>query len=205
MKILHTADWHIGKWVNGYSMLEDQRIILQQMLKQIERERPDVILIAGDLYDRSIPPLGAVELLNETLSTIVSDFQIPVIAIAGNHDSNTRLQFGSRLLKASGLHLIGMNQIPFEKIKLQDSFGDVIFYPIAYMIHWLLLKCTKMRPSVHMNRQWQKFLKRLCKTLTHLNEMWPLLTGILPRLILCLNLSQTIILVEKQIKNHLLI
>ena len=133
MKILHTADWHIGKWVNGYSMLEDQRIILQQMLKQIERERPDVILIAGDLYDRSIPPLGAVELLNETLSTIVSDFQIPVIAIAGNHDSNTRLQFGSRLLKASGLHLIGMNQIPFEKIKLQDSFGDVIFYPIAYM------------------------------------------------------------------------
>lgn len=205
MKILHTADWHIGKWVNGYSMLEDQRIILQQMLKQIERERPDVILIAGDLYDRSIPPLGAVELLNETLSTIVSDFQIPVIAIAGNHDSNTRLQFGSRLLKASGLHLIGVNQIPFEKIKLQDSFGDVIFYPIAYMDPLAVAQIYKDETIRTHEQAMAKILKRLCKTLTHLNEMWPLLTGILPRLILCLNLSQTIILVEKQIKNHLLI
>lgn len=133
MKILHTADWHIGKWVNGFSMLEDQMYILNQMLETISKEKPDVVLISGDLYDRSIPPIGAVKLLNDTLRKIIQDLKTPVIAIAGNHDSNERLQFASDLLKSSGLYLIGISYHPFEKITFNDRYGEVDFYPIAYM------------------------------------------------------------------------
>lgn len=133
MKILHTADWHIGKTVNGFSMLMDQENILKQIIDIIQEEKPDVVIIAGDLYDRSIPSVGAVKLLNETLREIVKQRKTKVIAIAGNHDSNERLQFGSDLLKDSGLFLIGTLQNPCEKIICQDVFGEVHFYPIPYM------------------------------------------------------------------------
>ena len=99
MKILHTADWHLGKIVNYVHMTEDQRYILQQFVEIVEREKPDVIIIAGDLYDRSIPPKQAVELLNETLTTLINDYQVPVLAISGNHDSPDRLNFGSQMFR----------------------------------------------------------------------------------------------------------
>ncbi len=84
MKIFHTADWHLGKLVQGVYMTEDQRYILQQFMQAIDEEKPDVILIAGDLYDRSMPPIEAVNLLNDTLAEIVLDKNIPVLAVAGN-------------------------------------------------------------------------------------------------------------------------
>ena len=93
MKIFHMGDWHIGKLVNGFYMTEDQEYILEELFKVIEKEKPDLLVIAGDLYDRSIPPVQAVELLNKTFEKIVIDLRTPVIAIAGNHDSNERLDF----------------------------------------------------------------------------------------------------------------
>lgn len=132
MKIFHMGDWHIGKLVNGFYMTEDQEYILEELFKAIDEEKPDVLVIAGDLYDRSIPPVQAVELLNKTFEKIVIDLKTPVIAIAGNHDSNERLDFGSSLLRRSGLYIIGNLKRNIEKIVLEDEFGKVNFYPIPF-------------------------------------------------------------------------
>ncbi len=107
MKIFHTADWHLGKLVQGVYMTEDQHYILQQFIQAIDEEKPDVIIIAGDLYDRSMPPIEAVNLLNDVLAKIVLEKKIPVLAVAGNHDSAGRLNFGSRLMSDSGLYIKG--------------------------------------------------------------------------------------------------
>ncbi|NLZ34871.1 exonuclease SbcCD subunit D [Clostridium isatidis] len=132
MKIFHMGDWHIGKLVNGFYMTEDQEYMLEELFKAIEEEKPDVLVIAGDLYDRSIPPVQAVELLNKTLEKIVIDLKTPIIAIAGNHDSNERLDFARSLLRRSGLYIIGNLKRNTEKIVLEDEFGKVNFYPIPF-------------------------------------------------------------------------
>lgn len=132
MKIIHTSDWHIGKIVNGFSMVEDQRHALEQLIEILEEEKPHALVIAGDIYDRSIPPVEAVELLDWTLSRILLDLEIPVLAIAGNHDSPERLSFGSRLLSEKGLHIAGILSAETKKVQLYDEFGSVDFYLIPY-------------------------------------------------------------------------
>ena len=107
MRIFHMADWHIGKLVNGFYMTEDQEYVIEELCKAIEEKKPDVLIIAGDLYDRAIPPVHAVELLNKSLIRIVKDLNIKVIALAGNHDSNERIEFASSLLSQSGLYMFG--------------------------------------------------------------------------------------------------
>lgn len=107
MKFLHTADWHLGKLVHGVYMTEDQSEILDQFIKLAERVQPDAIIIAGDLYDRSVPPAEAVNLLNETLYRLNVEMKIPIVAISGNHDSADRIAFGSAWYKHSDLHVTG--------------------------------------------------------------------------------------------------
>ncbi|UFU01243.1 exonuclease SbcCD subunit D [Radiobacillus kanasensis] len=133
MKILHTADWHLGKIVNGIHMTEDQSYVLDQLLDIIEQERPDVIVIAGDLYDRSIPPKEAVELLNRVLTTIATKFQIPMVAISGNHDSPDRLEFGRELFKAQKFYLETKLRAPLQPITIDDPYGPVHFHLIPYI------------------------------------------------------------------------
>ena len=132
MRIFHMGDWHIGKLVNGFYMTEDQKYVIKQLYKAIEEKKPDVIIIAGDLYDRSIPPVQAVELLNDALRKIVKDLNTKVIALAGNHDSNERIGFASSLLYDSGLYMVGSLKNKIEKITLEDESGKVNFYPIPY-------------------------------------------------------------------------
>ena len=132
MRIFHMGDWHIGKLVNGFYMTEDQKYVIEQLYKAIEEKKPDVIIIAGDLYDRSIPPVQAVELLNDALRKIVKDLNTKVIALAGNHDSNERIGFASSLLYDSGLYMVGSLKNKIEKITLEDESGKVNFYPIPY-------------------------------------------------------------------------
>lgn len=132
MKLFHTADWHLGKLVQGVYMTEDQRYIIQQFIEAIDEEKPDVIIIAGDLYDRALPPVEAVDLLDETLAAIVLKRNIPVLAIAGNHDSPTRLQFGSTLMKEAGLHIAGELRQQMEPVVLHDTHGEVHFHLIPF-------------------------------------------------------------------------
>ena len=132
MKIFHTGDWHIGKSVNGFYMTEDQEFIMKQLYEEIKVEKPDLVLIAGDLYDRSVPPVQAIELLNKVLGKIVKELKTPIIALAGNHDSNERIDFASELLRESGLYLSGTLKREIQKITINDEHGPVNFYPIPY-------------------------------------------------------------------------
>lgn len=132
MKFIHTADWHIGKIVNEFSMIEDQSFILNELISLIEQEKPDALVIAGDLYDRSVPPSEGVEILDKVLSKIVLELKVPVLAIAGNHDSPERVSFGSSLLKNSGLHIEGLLNKELTKVSLSDEYGKVNFYLMPY-------------------------------------------------------------------------
>ena len=132
MKLFHTADWHLGKLVQGVYMTDDQRYVLEQFLQAIDEEQPDAVIIAGDLYDRALPPVEAVDLLDEILAEIVLKRKVPVLSIAGNHDSPTRLQFGSKLMKETGLHISGELSTNLEPIILNDEFGEVHFHLVPF-------------------------------------------------------------------------
>lgn len=132
MKLFHTADWHLGKLVQGVYMTEDQEYVLNQFLQAIDEEQPDVVIIAGDLYDRAVPPVDAVNLLDSILAEIILKKKIPVLSIAGNHDSPTRVGFGDRLLKESGLFIVGEQSEKIEPVILNDEHGEVHFYLIPF-------------------------------------------------------------------------
>ena len=133
MKILHTSDWHIGKVVNDFSLIEDQAFFLDGLCALISKEKPDVVLISGDLYDRSIPPTEAVKLLDKTITKIVCENKTKVFAISGNHDSPTRLSFGTSLLEKQGLVIKTEHKKEMEKVTLRDEFGEVNFYFLPFV------------------------------------------------------------------------
>jgi exonuclease SbcD len=132
MKLIHTADWHLGKLVQGVYMTEDQRFVLKQLIQVIQEEKPDAVIIAGDLYDRAVPPTDAVDLLDEVLETIVMDLGTPVLAISGNHDSPDRLDFASRIMEGRGLYLAGLIRKEHNPVVLRDAFGEVHFHLVPY-------------------------------------------------------------------------
>ncbi len=133
MKIIHTSDWHIGKLVHGLHMTEDQEYILEQILEIIEEESPDVLIISGDIYDRSVPPTEAIKLLDKTIAKILLKFNCQIIMIAGNHDNPYRLSFASQLLKSQGLHIISTVEQALNPIIINDEFGEVHFYTLPYL------------------------------------------------------------------------
>lgn len=121
MKLLHTADLHLGKIVSGVSMLEDQAYILNQITEIIKKEQVDGIIVAGDLYDRSVPPASAVLLLNDIFYEWNVTLGLPIFAISGNHDSAERLQFGSAWYEKLSLYLAGKMTDPIQKVSFQDA------------------------------------------------------------------------------------
>lgn len=133
MKILHTADWHLGKIVNSVHMTEDQAHVLRQLMEIVREEKPDLIIIAGDIYDRSIPPKEAVELLDSVLTQLITDFDSPILIISGNHDSPDRLQFGSRLFRENNLFIETKLTHELRSLTFHDKSGPVHFHLIPYI------------------------------------------------------------------------
>lgn len=132
MKFIHTADLHIGKIFNEFSLLEDQRFILKQIVSLCKEHHADAIVLAGDIYDRAMPKAEAVELFDEFL-TDLSVLGITVLFISGNHDSAVRLSYGSRLFKKQGIH-IGCSQDGSRKIvRLTDEYGDICFELLPFV------------------------------------------------------------------------
>lgn len=132
MKFIHTSDWHIGRQFHNVSLLEDQRHVLSQIIEYIQVEAVDALVIAGDIYDRAVPPAAAVELLDDVLNKICNELGVPVLLIPGNHDSAERLRFGSRQLRQAGLHIIGeLSQIN-EPIRIAGYTFEACFYGIPY-------------------------------------------------------------------------
>lgn len=132
MRLLHTADWHIGRQFHHQSLLEDQRHVLQQIVDLVRERQVDVVLVAGDIYDRSVPPAAAVALLDEVLEQLCLRLEVPVIMIGGNHDGAERLAFGARHLAQAGLHIITRLQAEPEPILLGAAGDEVAFFPIPY-------------------------------------------------------------------------
>ncbi|NBJ93266.1 exonuclease SbcCD subunit D [bacterium 1xD42-62] len=132
MKFLHIADLHIGKIVNDFSMLEDQRFILEQMMGMAKANQADAVVIAGDIYDRSIPPGEAVVLFDSFL-TELSNAGIRVIMISGNHDSPERISFGESLLGKQGVHIAGtLKDIPVKvRVKEKDCETEFVLLPFV--------------------------------------------------------------------------
>ncbi|WP_433750056.1 exonuclease SbcCD subunit D [Falsibacillus pallidus] len=138
MKFIHTADWHLGKLVHGIYMTEEQRVVLEQFVQLVEEEKPDAVIIAGDLYDRSIPPTDAVDLLNDILFKINVELNTPIIAISGNHDSAERLSFGTSWYKHSHFYLKGKLTDDFSPIRLNDVYFHLVPYAEPGLVRQIL-------------------------------------------------------------------
>ena len=132
MRFLHSADWHLGRVYHGVSLLEDQAHVLQQFVRIAADTRPDAILLAGDIYDRSVPPAEAVRLLDLVLSELILELKIPVVMIAGNHDGPDRLAFGSGLLQRAGLTVRGPVEMDAMPLVLRDAHGEVEIHALPY-------------------------------------------------------------------------
>lgn len=132
MKLIHLSDLHIGKRVNEVSMLEDQEYILNQILEAIDLERPDAVLISGDVYDRSVPSAEAVTLFDAFLCSLAERKQ-QVFIISGNHDSAERLAFGGRLMEDKGIHLSPVYDGNITPIVLNDEYGTVHFWLLPFL------------------------------------------------------------------------
>lgn len=132
MRILHTADLHIGKNVNGFSMISEQEEVLHRISESINDYDVDVLLIAGDIYDKRNPSDEAVRLFNDFILE-VSQTQIPILIISGNHDSGIKLQFGSKLLKKQNVHIVGEYDGTLSKLTLEDQYGPINFYSLPFI------------------------------------------------------------------------
>ena len=132
MKFLHLSDLHIGKRVNEFSMLEDQEYILTKIINIIDDEKPDAVVIAGDVYDKSVPSAEAVQLFDDFLCRLAKR-KLQVFVISGNHDSAERMAFGGRLMDISGVHMSPVYNGKVEAISLDDEFGKVNFYMLPFV------------------------------------------------------------------------
>lgn len=132
MKIMHLSDLHLGKRVNEFSMLEDQIYILNEIINIIDEQKPKVIILAGDIYDKPIPPADAVELFDDFLYKL-SKRNLYVFIISGNHDSAERIAFGSRLFDKSGIYLSPVYKGKISPICIDDKYGKINFYMLPFI------------------------------------------------------------------------
>ena len=132
MKLFHLSDLHLGKRVNEYSMLEDQRYILDEILRIVDREAPDAVLIAGDVYDKTVPSAEAVALLDDFLVRLAGR-DLQVLLISGNHDSPERLAFGGRLMAERGVHIAPVYDGRVAPVTLTDEYGPVRVYLLPFV------------------------------------------------------------------------
>ena len=132
MKLIHLSDLHIGRRIKEYSMIEDQAYILKVILGIIDTEKPDGVIIAGDVYDKSVPSAEAVVLLDDFLYRI-AERKIPAFIISGNHDSAERLSFGSRLMSQGGIHISPVYEGEVAPVTLTDKHGSVNIYMLPFV------------------------------------------------------------------------
>lgn len=132
MRFLHTGDLHLGKTVNDFSMISDQRYILEQITDMVKKEAVQALVIAGDVYDRAIPPSEAVTLLDDFLTQLVK-LGVSVLLISGNHDSPERVSFAEEILKEKGVYIAGVYKEGLKKVPFFDEYGEVTFVLMPFI------------------------------------------------------------------------
>jgi len=133
MRFLHTADWHLGRQLHNQTLLNEQSHALDQLVEWVVEHRVDAVLMAGDVYDRAVPPTDAVALLSHTLDRLCRELAVPVVMIPGNHDSAERLGFAAAQLAPAGLHVRASLGDDPDPVVLRDAHGDVAVYAFPYV------------------------------------------------------------------------
>ena len=131
-RFIHTADLHLGRTLYGERLLDDQAVVLEQLTTIIDKEQIDAVLIAGDVFDRSVPPADAIELLDAFLFAVAGERKTPVVMIPGNHDSADRLGFGSRLL-GDRLHISSSLERACEPMVIEDDYGPIEIFGLPFL------------------------------------------------------------------------
>lgn len=152
MKFIHTADLHIGKRICEHSMLEDQKYILGQILQVVDCEKPDAILIAGDVYDKSVPSAEAVQVLDDFLVDL-SRRNVKTFVLSGNHDSAERIAFGGRLMQERGVYMSPVYNGSFEPVTLKDEFGEVDVWMLPFVRPATIRACLGMGALADAERE----------------------------------------------------
>ncbi|KAA6223548.1 exonuclease SbcCD subunit D [Streptomyces albofaciens JCM 4342] len=132
MRFLHTSDWHLGRSFHRVNLLGAQRAFLDHLVETVRTERVDAVLVAGDIYDRAVPPLAAVELFDDALHRLAG-LGVPTVMISGNHDSARRLGVGSGLMRQAGIHLRTDPAACADPVVLRDTHGEVALYGLPYL------------------------------------------------------------------------
>ncbi|MBR3769717.1 MAG: exonuclease SbcCD subunit D [Lachnospiraceae bacterium] len=138
MRFIHLSDLHIGKQLHHYSLLEEQRDVLQQVVAYVKKEQPDALLIAGDIYDTAVPSAEAIAVFDEFLTGLDEvQKKLTICIIAGNHDSARRLDYASRILAKHAIHIVGMPPLKAEEgirtVVMEDAYGEVAFYLLPFV------------------------------------------------------------------------
>jgi len=161
MRILHLADLHIGKIFHDVHMTDDQTYILNQIVGIVQDKQVDVVVISGDVYDRSVPPVQATVAMDNFLTSLLLDVGVKVIIIPGNHDSAERLSFGGRLVRSQGLHIASGLPGPVEPVRLSDEHGVVTFIPLPYIEPHLVRKTVDDPEVTGFDAAFQSVLQSL--------------------------------------------
>ena len=157
MRFIHTSDWHLGRSIKGQSLLDDQAYILDEILRAVDDQHAEAIIIAGDVYDRGVPPAEAIELFNEVLINLV-ERKLPILCIAGNHDSAKRLNFGSRLFERAEFFLRTLIRADDSPIVLNDRHGEVYFSLLPYFEPSRVREAFSIEESLTFDRAGEIFI-----------------------------------------------
>ena len=154
MKFLHISDLHLGKRVNEFSMTEDQKYILKQILYIGEQEQTDGVLLAGDIYDKPVPSAEAVQIFDWFL-TGLADRGMKVFAVSGNHDSPERVAFGAQLMQGRGVYLSPVYEGDITGIPLQDQYGELSVYLLPFVKPALVRHALENEPEARIPESYQ--------------------------------------------------
>ena len=155
MKFLHISDLHIGKRVNEFSMIQDQKYILNQILSIAEREEAEAVILAGDIYDKPVPSAEAVQLFDHFLTSL-ADQNRKVFLISGNHDSPERIAFGAQLMKGRGVYVSPVYDGTVSKISLTDAYGEICIYLLPFIKPAAVRHALEQEPEENLPESYQE-------------------------------------------------
>ncbi len=162
MKFLHTSDWHLGRQFHNVSLLSDQQAVLEQIISYVIANPVDALVVAGDIYDRSVPPTAAIELLDQFIARVCGELKLPVIMIPGNHDGAQRLGFAAKQMKSSGLHIIANFDDMQTPVVIESDIGPVAFYGMPYNDPELVRHYTQ-QPAKDHDQAHQLLVDLICQ------------------------------------------
>ena len=161
MRILHLSDLHIGKKINDISLLEDQKYVLDQALDIVTKENIDLVIIAGDIFDIPIPSSEALKLYEYFTYSLIFDKKVKIIAISGNHDSNSRIDYEAEMKGYIGYYISGVFDKNLSPITLEDEFGPIDFYPIPYISPYQIRNIYDSKEIITFDDAYKKIIEEL--------------------------------------------